>query len=168
MQFGIAIPNRRRFLAPRPPRRGTRLFPRLVLRHADAECRSLRRHGRRGDEDLANQARHRRADPVQPHRPGRRHGVRLAEQAGAGADRVRRQHRVSPAGAPWAWARSSWPTWRSTSASSRRCGAARRSNSPLEGKRRKIRLLNPELGLINIAGSDADLSSPPPARRRGR
>ena len=42
----------------------------------------------------ADQARHRRADPVQPHRPGRGHCVRLAEQAGAGPDRFRHQHRL--------------------------------------------------------------------------
>ena len=36
----------------------------------------------------------------------------------------------------------------------------------IEGKRRLIRLLNPELGLINTATRSAS-TSPPPARARG-
>ena len=53
MDFGIGIATSHDFLEARAARRGTRLHTCLVLRHADDYRRLLRRHGCRGNEDLA-------------------------------------------------------------------------------------------------------------------
>ncbi len=86
--------DRRRFLAGGAAGRGAGVCARLVLRHADAERRPVCRDGCGGDEDDEDPARHRGADPVEPHRPGYRERLCLAEQIGAGADRFRGRHRV--------------------------------------------------------------------------
>ena len=53
MEFGIALPTAADSWKVVAARRGARLHPRLVLRHADAERRLLRRHGRGGGQDHA-------------------------------------------------------------------------------------------------------------------
>ena len=126
--------DRRRFMAGRQTCRGAGLCPRLVLRHADAERRPVCRDGRSGTQDDQDPARHRRADPVEPDCTGRGECFRLAEQIGAGTDRFRGRDRLHRKTGDGAWARSSSPTWRNTSASSWRCCAGRRSRPKSNGR----------------------------------
>ena len=79
-----------------------RIHSRVVLRHAAAECRGIRGHGRGGHEDLQDQALRRRLDPIESNRSGCRERSRFAERLGAGPDRlwcVDRLHRPSDPGA---------------------------------------------------------------------
>ena len=149
MDFGIGIATRQRLVEVGAAGRGAGLHPRLVLRHADDHRRLLCRDGGGGAEDLAHPARHRRAGAVKPHRRGHRQCLRDAERAGAGAHRFRHRHRLFGAPRDGARRRSSSPRWKNTSASSTGCWPARRSRRRSRASARKIRFLNPEIGLIN-------------------
>src|SRR6202161_4637695 len=131
----------------RAARRGTRLHTRLVLRHTDDYRRLLRRHGCRSHEDFAYPSRDRRAGGVQSHRGGDGQRLRHAERYGT------------------------WPDLGvGTGFSARRAmglGAMKLADmeeyirvvygllngetleTSIEGKRKKIRFLNPDFGLIN-------------------
>ncbi len=82
------------FLEGHPARGGARLQPRLVLRHADAERRLLRRDGGGGRPYQEDPARHRRAGAVEPHRAGDGQCAGEPQPACAGPHRLRRRHRL--------------------------------------------------------------------------
>ena len=85
--------NIQRFLEAGAARGGTRVHPRLVLRHADDHRRLLRCNGRRGNENLAHPAGHRRAGAVQPHRSRDGERVRNTQRHGARTHRFRCRYR---------------------------------------------------------------------------
>ena len=101
-------------------------------------------------QTVADPSGHRRADPVQPHRAGGGERAGLAERAGPRPHRLRRLHRLH--GAPHDGARPG-PARRHGRVHPRSCSGCSPA-TPLEwtfeGKRRKIRFLSPDIGVVNL------------------